>query len=208
MESVLRMEEKPQFIPLELPTSHLLEGVTQRYRVVKTNGEVLEVEATSAHEAIAKSGVEKPLKVVSGISEKNRMLQKNVLIPEDRSVPTDIDISNNVSDMRFLIFNELEEEKSDEPFEEMTLVALAKPKAETNPPEKKEINGTNGYHAPVQAEEAVTLQEPSASTQQDAVPENIKESPESETPLVLSPELQALQNKELSEDDIAKLLGD
>ncbi len=194
--------EDLEFIPLEIRKSHFLDGVTQIYRVVTKSGEVTDVEASSAHEAMEKSGIKNPLKIISGISEKNRMLQKSVLVPEGYSVPTDINIDNNVSDMSFLMLDELDESPK-APFEAASLKDLypAKP---VLAPAVNGVNGTNGHH-----------DHPSDMSAEEAGPEAVnvpvaaqQPTQEFDEPLELPPELKALQDKELSEDEIAKLLGE
>lgn len=209
-------EENATFIPLEIPKSHLMDGHAQLYRIVSTNGEVKTVEASSAHEAIAKSGIARPLKIISGVAEKNRMLQKSVLVAENGHVSTDINIENNVADMSFLIFKELEDTVK-EPFEEVSLYNLAKKRPApdfavetTNGTNGAHaVNGTNGHHhapepEPVPAPPPAALP-PTESGIIEALMDEPYMPPE---PLVLSPELQALTEKELSEDEISKLLGE
>lgn len=202
------MEDEFPFIPLELPKSHLLEGEMQVYRVVDANGKVVTVQASSAHEAIDKSGISKPLKVVSGVSEKNKLLQKHVLVPQAGSVQTDISLENNVSDMSFLVLEEIEETPA-EPFEAFNLKEMAAlfhppaPPAAAEPaaiPMISEAPQTNGFHGtePASPPEEQQKTEP-------LVKDLIREEPE---PLVLPPELEAMTKKELSEDEIKKLLGE
>lgn len=200
-------EDEFPFIPLELPKSHLLEGEMQVYRVVDMAGKIVSVQAASAHEAIEKSGISKPLKVVSGVSEKNKLLKKHVLVPEGKSVQTDIDLENNVSDLSFLVLDEIEETPA-EPFEAFNLkqmAALFHPPAPPPAPEPEALSDaqvpyTNGFHGTEPASLPVEQQET-----EPLVKDFIREEPE---PLELSPELEAMTKKELSEDEIKKLLGE
>lgn len=112
------------FAPLVLPVSSVTEGLESSYKVIATNGEAVTVAASSAAEAIEKSGVRRPLRVISIKQEKRRMMERNLLHPQDRTVSTNIDTENFVPDFRSLVVDNLEEEEK-QPFEECSLSSIA-----------------------------------------------------------------------------------
>lgn len=112
------------FAPLILPVSSVAEGLDGRYKVIALGGEAVTVSASSAAEAIEKSGVKRPLRVVSVAQEQRRMMERNLLQPQDRTMPTNIDTENFVPDFRSLVVDNLEEEEK-APFEECSLASLS-----------------------------------------------------------------------------------
>ncbi len=112
------------FAPLMLPLSSVEEGLENSYKVFSTNGETVIVEASSAAEAIEKSGIKRPLRIISIRQEQQRMMSRNVLHPQERTVSTNIDTEHYVPDFRSLVVDDLEEEEKP-PFEECSLSSLA-----------------------------------------------------------------------------------
>lgn len=112
------------FAPLVLPVSSVTEGLENSYKVIATNGEAVTVAASSAAEAIEKSGVKRALRVISIRQEKQHMMERNLLHPQERTVPTNIDTENFVPDFRSLVVDNLEEEER-APFEECSLASIA-----------------------------------------------------------------------------------
>lgn len=174
------------FAPLVLPLSHVKEGLENNYKVYATSGEVVTVEASSAAEAMEKSGIRRPLRIVSIAHEQRRMMSRNVLHPQSGTVATDIDMEHYVPDFRSLVVDDLEEEEKP-PFEECLLSDIAartldklpepsrpQPKAQPAPPP----------YVPPAAEPAIAMQTvaatpepappagraPSAPAEQEVIP--------------------------------------
>ncbi len=117
--------DKWEFAPLSLPSNSLPEDLQKIYKVVDVSGEVTTVEAGSASEAVERSGVSKPLKVINAAYERKLMLEKNLLNPNQGNVLTNIDLTNNASDMRFLVVDDLGDDEPEQPFEEMSLYDMS-----------------------------------------------------------------------------------
>lgn len=118
------MSTVEEFAPLILPVSSVTEGMDSVYKVITTTGEVVTVEANSAAEAMEKSGVVRPLRIISMAQEQRRLMERHVLHPEARSVATNIDMKNFVPDFRSLVVENLEEEEKPE-FAECSLADIA-----------------------------------------------------------------------------------
>ena len=135
-----QQDDQDVFAPLEMNVSSLGRDLSKVYKVVRTNGEVVEVEADSAAEAVEKSGVKQPIKVVNAAYERSVMIEQGGLKEEDAKALTDINPENRTS-LGFLIVDDLEDEEP-EPFEEMGLGVLTKNKsqeeAELEPPKVEE----------------------------------------------------------------------
>jgi|GEM_PF-4126767 len=112
------------FAPLVLPVSSVTEGLENSYKIISMSGEVVSVEAGSAAEAIEKSGVARPLRVISVAQEQMRMMARNLLHPEEKTVSTNIDLEKYVPDFRSLVVENVEERVS-VPFAECSLTDLA-----------------------------------------------------------------------------------
>ncbi len=135
-----------EFAPLSLPVSSVSEGLDTTYKVIATNGDVVTVEASCAAEAIEKSGISRPLRIISIAQEQRRMMQQNVLHPQDKTVHTNIDTENFVPDFRSLVVDDLEEEEKP-PFEECSLGDIANRKLDKLPEKPKPVQKP----APVEA---------------------------------------------------------
>lgn len=112
------------FAPLVLPVSSVSEGLESNYKIIKTTGEAVVVEASSAAEAMEKSGIKNPLRIISIAQEQRRLMARNLLHPQDSTVQTNIDTENFVPDFRSLVVENLEEEEP-QPFEECSLAELS-----------------------------------------------------------------------------------
>ncbi len=113
------------FAPLSIPVSSKSEGLDTRYKIITTSGEVITVEAGSAAEAMAKAEGKNPLRIISLAQEQRRLMEKNLLHPQERSVDTNIDMDKYVADFRALVVEDLGEEEKP-PFEEMSWGDIAK----------------------------------------------------------------------------------
>lgn len=132
------MTTTTDFAPLTLPISSVTEGLDHLYKVVTTSGEVVKVQAHSAAEAIAKSGVTRPLRIISVAQEQRRLMERHVLHPGDTSVDTNIDTQNFVPDFRSLVVDNLEEEEKP-PFEECSLADIATRRMDKLPEKPKPV---------------------------------------------------------------------
>ncbi len=130
------MTATTEFAPLTLPVSSVSEGLDHFYKIVTISGEVVKVQAQSAAEAIAKSGVVRPLRIISVAQEQRRLMERHVLHPGDKSVNTNIDTQNFVPDFRSLVVDNLEEEEKP-PFEECSLADIAARKLDKLPEKPK-----------------------------------------------------------------------
>ena len=77
--------EKP-FSPIVLPERHLKENNWNRYHIYKSRTEFVTIEADAAYEAIAKSGVARPFKVIRAMKEVGDVLTVNNM--EEQLEPT------------------------------------------------------------------------------------------------------------------------
>ncbi len=114
------------FESLELPISRVAESFGGSYKVVGSDGKVAEVEAATASEAAAKSGIGKPVKIVNMAYERQRLLEKYVLLPDEGKALTSIDMENPAFDLRFLVIEDLEDAAL-EPFVEMSALEMFSP---------------------------------------------------------------------------------
>lgn len=113
-----------EFSPLMIPVSSVSKALDSTYRVVSDSGETVTLEASSAAEAVKKSGVARPLRVTSAAQDQRRLMERHVLHPEARSAATDVDIQHFVPDFRSLVVENLEEEEKPL-FEECSLADIA-----------------------------------------------------------------------------------
>ena len=120
-------KEKDVFSALSIPCTKIGDDVFSGYRIYRQNGEKIDVEADSAAEAVEKSGVDDAVKIISMATQRDKMMDKNILSSLDESANTDIEIpSDAVSSLGQLLLRPEEIPQSDKrEFESFGLGALA-----------------------------------------------------------------------------------
>lgn len=112
------------FAPLKIKQNSRRSDHITRYRIERAGAHPVIVEAASAAEALRKSGVSEPTRIVNLDVERLNLLASGLLQPEEQDIHTSISMDEERLPQFFNA--EMGEANSDEePFEEMSLSSLA-----------------------------------------------------------------------------------
>lgn len=112
------------FASLSIPRVSLINKETDRYLIVRANGEKVALDASSAAEAIEKSGITDARRVVNLAFETDQILEKGVLGASGEKVETRITLEEEL--VEFHVADLLEKESEAEAFVEFDLSELSK----------------------------------------------------------------------------------
>jgi hypothetical protein len=184
------------FAPLIFQVSRVSEELGVRYRVFAPEGGTVTVQASSAAEAVEKSGISAPLRIISLANEQRRLMAGDVLLPREQTVATNIDLEHFVPDFRFLAEAEMQDPERP-PFEEMDFSAYAARARTYSGVRILPSHALRSESPSLLAEEA---EEPGKSEEAPPLPQ--EEPPVQE--VVASPQ----EPHELSEEEVQALLGE
>ncbi len=77
-----------KFAPIDFPHRHLTDKCARNYRVYKDAKEYISIEALTAKEAIEKSGIESPYRVIREKSEIGEVISPEYIIKDDNNART------------------------------------------------------------------------------------------------------------------------
>jgi hypothetical protein len=194
-------DEKHEFSSMHIPVSTRIDDLRTTYRIYMISGEVHEVHAASAAEAVEKSGIhENILRIANAAHEARLMLDTHVLNPNGMAVATDISMEQKKSVLIAADDNALHIPKAE--FSLFNLVEYAHEVEKLSPKDAPEPESTLDNIT----SDDITQQEDSVDTQQQDVSEEMAEAvPTSAAePADIIPE--EIPEKELSPEEVRNLL--
>ena len=90
-------DDKKEYIfsPLSIPKSNVNVDLGNVYRIYRKTGEMVEVPAASAAEAIEKSGINDAIKIVSMAVVRKQMMDKNIISSLGEDAETNIEVDKD-----------------------------------------------------------------------------------------------------------------
>ncbi len=116
-------EEQHEFSSIHIPISEMKEDLARQYRLYMQDGQIHEVVADSAADAVAKLGIKDGIvRIASAMQESTRMLQINILQPVGTSVATNISLEDTLKENGTVMIESREDVRDVEAFSLMNLV--------------------------------------------------------------------------------------
>lgn len=194
-------DEKHEFSSIHIPVSTRIDDLRTTYRIYMISGEVHEVAAASAAEAVEKSGIhDHILRIANAAHEARMMLDTHVLNPNGMAVATDISMEQKSAVLIAADDNALHIPKAE--FASFNLVEYAQEVEKLSPKDVPELESTRDSIT----SDDITPHEDSIDTQQEDVSEEMAQPvPTSDAePADIIPE--AIPEKELSPEEVRNLL--